>query len=55
MEAVSNQQRQVTMVDAGMLDDEQFGELVANLDRRNWFVPIVTFLMVAIAGISFIG
>jgi hypothetical protein len=56
MEAVRNQnQRQLTLIDAGTLDDEQFSELVDNLDSRNWIIPVIFCLMIAIAGISFIG
>ena len=56
MEVVRNQsQRQITMIDAATLDDEQFSALVDNLDSRSWLIPVIFCLMLLFAVLTVIG
>lgn len=43
--------REITMIDAATLDEDQFSHLVASLDTRNWFIPIMIALTLTIAAV----
>lgn len=54
MEITGNQTTErVTTIDAAMLDDDQFNQLISSIDARNPLILYLVLVFMTIAGFSF--